>query len=376
MPPATTLAGNAGHTPASVPHPDHLETDALVIGAGPVGLFLVFELGLLGLRAHVVDALPHVGGQPVELYRDKAIYDIPAVPVCTGQELTDRLLQQIAPFEPQFHLGQTVLSLNTLPDGRFAVRSSSGTQWTAKAVFIAAGVGAFQPKRLKVAGLEAFEDSQLFYRVRQPHAFAGQHLVVVGGDDTALEWALRLSAPGPHQADSVVLVHRRDAFQADEATVAAVRERCAQGKLRFVVGQITGHSHHGGRLTHAHVTGPDGEVQQLPLDALMVFMGLSPQLGPVAEWGLAMERKQLAVDTEKFSTAVPGIFAVGDVNTYPGKRKLILCGFHEATLAAYAAAAWVSPSRQPVQLQYTTSSSQLHRLLGVGAAGHLPGSGG
>lgn len=361
MPPTAQAEGPDTHR-APIP------TDALVIGAGPVGLFLVFELGLLGIAAHVVDAAPQVGGQPVELYGHKPIYDIPAIPVCSGQELIDRLQQQIAPFHTPFHLDQTVCSLAQLADGGFAVRSSAGTEWRAKTVFIAAGVGAFQPKRLKVDGLDTFENTQLFYRVRQPEALTGQHVIVVGGDDIALEWALRLSEPGDHAAASVVLVHRRDAFQAEEATVAHVRARCDQGGMHFRVGQVTGHRHQAGRLTHVEITAPDGSVQPLPLDMLLVCGGLSPQLGPISQWGLAMERKQLLVDTAQFSTAVPGIFAVGDVNTYPGKRKLIVCGFHEATLAAYGAATLLSPHQQPPVLQYTTSSSHLHRLLGVAAA--------
>jgi thioredoxin reductase (NADPH) len=347
-----------------------LRTDALVIGAGPVGLFLVFELGLLGISAQVVDASPVVGGQPVELYGHKPIYDIPAVPVCTGQELVDRLRQQIEPFHTPFYLDQTVCALTPQPGGGFLVESSAGVQWLAKTVFIAAGVGAFQPKRLKVDGLDAFEGSQLLYRVPQPQALAGQRVVVVGGDDTALDWALRLSEPGDHAAASVVLVHRRDAFQADAATEAAVRARCRQGGMHFQVGQITGH-HQSGRLTDVDITTPDGSTQILPLDILLVCGGLSPQLGPISQWGLAMERKQLVVDTAQFSTAVPGIFAVGDINTYPGKRKLIVCGFHEATLAAYGAAALLWP-QQPVVLQYTSSSSHLHRLLGVAATAPSP----
>lgn len=341
-----------------------LETDAVVVGAGPVGLFQVFELGLLGIKAHVIDALPHPGGQPAELYPDKPIYDIPGVPFCTGQSLTDSLLKQIAPFNAFFHFGQQVATVQQQDDGRFRVGTSQGTQLLSKTVFIAAGVGAFQPRTLKVDGLERFEGSQVFYRVKSPADFAGKDLVIVGEADDAIECALGFAAEGPHQARSVTLIHRRDAFKAEAASVSRMRELCAQSRMRFLVGQITGCETSEGHLTGAQVTGADGLTQVVQLDSLLVFLGLSPKLGAIAEWGLDMERKQLLVDTEKFSTSVPGIFAVGDINTYPGKRKLLLCGFHECTLAAFAAAAIVFPGK-PVLLQYTTTSTELHRALGV-----------
>ncbi len=350
----------AAATPASAP----IDTDAVIIGAGPVGLFQVFELGLQEVKAHVIDALPYPGGQPMELYPDKPIFDIPAIPVCTGQELTDNLLKQIAPFGATFHLEQEVATLRQQGDGRFFIETHKGTRFISKTVFIAAGVGAFQPRPLKVDGLEAFEGTQLFYRVKNPADFAGKDVVVVGGGDTALDWALTLSEPGPHQARSVVLVHRRDGFQAAPATVAKVRARCAQQGMQFLVGQVTGHDSDGGLLRGVKVTGPDGVTRVVHLDRLLVFFGLSPKLGPIAEWGLDIERKQLVVDTEKFSTSVPGIFAVGDINTYPGKRKLIVCGFHECTLAAFGAMAIIAP-HTTVQLQYTTSSTRLHKVLGV-----------
>jgi thioredoxin reductase (NADPH) len=341
-----------------------LETDAVVIGAGPAGLFQVFELGLLEIRAHVIDTLPVPGGQCIELYPDKPIYDIPGLPFCTGRELTDRLLQQIQPFGATFHLNQEVASVQRQADQRFLVQTSQGTRLLSKTVFIAGGVGAFQPRPLKVPGLERFHDQQVFYRVRDPAAFAGQHLVVMGDDDTALEWALRLAQEGPHQARSVTLLHRRDAFRAAPATVDRMRELCESGAMRFVAGQIVGFEEAQGTLTHLQVMGPDDRTQAVPVDSLLPFLGLSPKLGPIAQWGLALERKQLVVDTEKFETSEPGIFAVGDVNTYPGKKKLIVCGFHEATLAAYAACAYVFPDLK-VQLQYTTTSPRLHELLGV-----------
>ena len=341
-----------------------LETDAVVIGAGPAGLFQVFELGLLEIRAHVIDTLPMPGGQCIELYPDKPIYDIPGLPFCTGRELTDRLLQQIQPFGATFHLNQEVASVQRQADQRFLVQTSQGTRLLSKTVFIAGGVGAFQPRPLKVPGLERFHDQQVFYRVRDPAAFAGQHLVVMGDDDTALGWAVHFAQDGPRQARSVTLLHRRDTFRAAQATVERMRELCESGAMRFVAGQIVGFEEAQGTLTHLQVMGPDDRTQAVPVDSLLPFLGLSPKLGPIAQWGLALERKQLVVDTEKFETSEPGIFAVGDVNTYPGKKKLIVCGFHEATLAAYAACAYVFPDEK-VQLQYTTTSPRLHQLLGV-----------
>jgi thioredoxin reductase (NADPH) len=341
-----------------------LETDAVVIGAGPAGLFQVFELGLLEIRAHVIDTLPVPGGQCIELYPDKPIYDIPGLPFCTGRELTDRLLQQIQPFGATFHLNQEVASVQRQADQRFLVQTSQGTRLLSKTVFIAGGVGAFQPRPLKVPGLERFHDQQVFHRVRDPAAFAGQHLVVMGDDDTALGWAVHFAQDGPQQARSVTLLHRRDTFRAAQATVERMRELCESGAMRFVAGQIVGFEEAQGTLTHLQVMGPDDRTQAVPVDSLLPFLGLSPKLGPIAQWGLALERKQLVVDTEKFETSEPGIFAVGDVNTYPGKKKLIVCGFHEATLAAYAACAYVFPDEK-VQLQYTTTSPRLHQLLGV-----------
>ena len=344
-----------------------ISTDALVIGAGPVGLFQVFQLGLQEIHCEVVDSLPRPGGQCVELYGDKPIYDIPGIPVCTGRELSERLLLQIQPFGAGLHVNQDITALDVMADGSFAVATSAGKQFHARSVFIAAGVGAFQPRRLKVDGLDAFEGTQLHYRVDDATAFAGQHLVVVGGDATALDWALQF-ADGPSRAASVTLVHRRDSLQAATGALARLRALVDAGSLRFMVGQVTGCQSQGGRLTHAELTGPDGAPQLLPLDQLLVFQGLSPKLGAIAGWGLAMERKQLVVDPATFQTSVPGIYAVGDINTYPGKRKLILCGFHEATLAAFSAAPLLFPQRDH-HLQYTTTSPRLHRLLGVSHPG-------
>ena len=344
-----------------------IKTDALVIGAGPVGLFQVFQLGLLGINAHIVDSLPYVGGQCIELYPDKPIYDIPGTPRCTGRELTASLLKQVAPFKSPMHLGQEVSLVETQPDGRFKVATNKGTTFITKTIFIAAGVGAFQPKRLKLDGLEKFAGSQLLYAVENSSGFADKDVLVVGGDDIALGWAMRLATLDADQPKSVTLLHRRDVFQADTDMVTMVKALCDLGSLHFRVGQVTGIEERDGQLVAARITDVDGNSAVQPLDAMLVLLGLSPKLGPVANWGLDMARKQVAVDTEKFSTSVRGIFAVGDINSYPGKKKLILCGFHEAALAAFGAAEIVFPG-VTTQLQYTTTSSRLHKLLGVDAA--------
>ena len=348
-------------------HDGPIETDAVIVGAGPVGLFQVFELGLLEIKAHVIDSLAYPGGQCVELYPDKPIYDIPAVPLCTGKELTDNLLKQIEPFGATFHFGQEVSVVRKQSadeGGRFHIETSKGTRFLAKAVFIAGGVGSFQPRLLKVDGIGKFDESQLFYRVRNPALFAGRNLVIVGGGDSAIDWALNFAQEGPHRAESVILIHRRDGFRAAPASIAKMRALCDAYAMQFIVGQVTGFDEENGRLVRIKVAGPDGVTRAVPLDMLLVFFGLSPKLGPIADWGLGLDRKQIVVDTEKFETSVPGIFAVGDINIYPGKKKLILSGFHEAALAAFGASPYVYPDRR-VLLQYTTTSPKLHKVLGV-----------
>jgi thioredoxin reductase (NADPH) len=346
-----------------------IETDALIVGAGPVGLFQVFELGLLEVKAHVVDSLPYPGGQCVELYPDKPIYDIPAVPVCTGRELTEKLLKQIAPFGATFHYGQEVSTVEKQADDRFLVETNTGSRFLTKTLFIAAGVGAFQPRKLQVEGMEKFQGRQLAYHVRNPADYAGKDIVIVGGGDSALDWALYFFAGhvdgNPHKAKSVILIHRRDGFNAAPATISKMRALCDAQQMQLVVGQVTGFEEStGGLLRQLKVTGPDGVTRLVPLDMLLVFFGLSPKLGPIANWGLDIERKQLAVNTETFSTNVPGIFAVGDINNYPGKKKLIVCGFHECVLAAFGAMPFIFPDKK-VMLQYTTTSPKLHKVLGV-----------
>ncbi|CAN7374899.1 NAD(P)/FAD-dependent oxidoreductase [Variovorax paradoxus] len=335
-----------------------VETDALIIGAGPVGLFQAFQLGLLEISCHIVDALPAAGGQCVALYGGKPIYDIPGTPVTSGSELAQSLLKQVEPFKPHFHFGEQVATLERQADERLLLTTTAGTAFLAKTVFIAAGVGAFVPKRIAVEGIAQFEGRSLFYHPDSLDRFAGQAVVVNGGDDVALETAIALTAI----ARQVTLVHRRDGFQADEALVASMRALVAEGKLAFKVGQPTAFD---GR--QLQITTPDATTVDLPLDALIACLGISPRLGPIADWGLELERKQVPVDTEKYETRERGVFAVGDINTYPGKKKLIVCGFHEATLAAWGATAIVFPGKA-IPLQYTTTSTRLHELLGVASS--------
>ena len=345
-----------------------IETDAVIVGAGPVGLFQVFELGLLEIKAHVIDLLPYPGGQCIELYPDKPIYDIPAIPVCTGKELTDNLMKQIAPFGATFHYSQEVSSIAKQDDGRFLLGTSAGATFLTKTIFIAAGMGAFQPRLLNLEGLEKFSQAdvhqQLFYKVSNRAAFTDKNVVILGGGDSALDWALDFVKEGANKAKSVTLIHRRDGFVAAPASVAKMRALCEAQQMKFMVGQVTAFEEQAGRMTSVTVIGIDNETSQVPLDLLLVFFGLSPKLGPIAEWGLEIERKQLKVDTEKFCTSEPGIFAVGDINTYPGKKKLILSGFHECALAAFGATAIIFPNKK-VMLQYTTTSPKLHKVLGV-----------
>lgn len=352
--------------PAPLTPPALLETDALVIGAGPVGLFQVFELGLQGIHAHVVDALPHAGGQCVELYGDKPIYDVPGLPVCSGRELIERLQQQIRPFAPDLHLGQEVSLLQAQPDGRYLVGSSSGHQWLARTVFIAGGVGAFQPKRLRLEGAEALEGRHLHHRL-DAIDLAGQRVIVLGGEAPAVAAAVEIADAG--EALQVALLHRKDAFKAPADLLDRLQALRAAGRVQVEVGQPLALQQQEGRLLGLDVLDVTGQTRTVAADHLLVRLGLSPRLGAIADWGLALERKLLTVDTARFETSLPGVYAVGDINHYPGKRKLLVSGFHEATLAAFAAAERVFPG-QPVHLQYTTTSPKLHERLGVPTPGH------
>jgi thioredoxin reductase (NADPH) len=337
-----------------------LSTEVVVIGAGPCGLFQVFELGLLGIGAHLVDSLQHPGGQCAELYPDKPIYDIPALPVCGAQELVDRLLQQIKPFKAPLHLGHEVVEFARTPQGRFHIATAGGTRFDAGAVVIAAGLGSFQPRRLGVDGAEAFEGGAIQYRIRNAAELAGKRLVVFGGGDSALDWTLELIG----KARSLDLVHRRAEFRAAPASVARMRELVAAGRMRLFEALPASLITEQGALRGVNIRAGDGTMTALAAEQLLVFFGLHPKLGPIAEWGLALEKKALKVDPEKFQTSLPGVFAVGDINTYPGKKKLILSGFHEAALAAFAIQHHLYPQKKQF-LQYTTTSPVMHQRLGV-----------
>ena len=345
---------------AASPQSTAVETDALIVGAGPCGIFQVFELGLLGLKAHVLDSLPEVGGQCAELYPDKPIYDIPGIPVCTAEELIQRLMEQIEPFGAEFHLGEEVLEVTPLEDGAFRVVTSLGSEFLAKTVFVAGGVGSFQPRKLKVPGADALEDRSVHYRVRNPELFAGQRVVVLGGGDSALDWALDLAG----KAEELTLVHRRPEFRAVPASVEKMRTLCEAGTMAYQQGTVESLVMNDDVLTGLVIKDAEGDSQTLAADHVLAFYGLAPKLGPIANWGLDINRKTINVDTEKFQTNVPGIFAIGDINHYPGKKKLILSGFHEAALAAFAAKAHIEPGRK-VHLQYTTTSPIMHERLGV-----------
>ena len=350
-------------TVANAPSP--IETDALIIGAGPVGLFQVFELGLLGISAHVIDVLPHVGGQCMALYPDKPIYDIPGLPRCTGRELTDRLQTQAKPFAPTFHLRQQVTGVVRMPDQRLQVQTSQPQTFITRSLIIAAGVGAFLPRSLSLEGLSNLEGRQVFHQSDGRPDPTALHPVVVGGDDDALATAILLTQQASKvPAQRVTLLHRRNTLDASQDLQAELHRLQVDGKIDFVLGQVTGLGLQEQHLQSLQIATPEGATHDLPCDALWILLGLSPQLGPIAQWGLAMARKQLSVDTERFATSEPGIFAVGDINTYPGKRKLILSGFHEATLAAYAVAAHLRPGEK-IPFEYTTASPRLHQRLGV-----------
>ncbi len=328
-----------------------------------MGLFAVFELGLLDIKAHLVDILDRPGGQCTELYPEKPIYDIPGLPVVTGQELTNRLMEQIKPFGPVFHPGERVDALKRV-DGGFEAVTNAGTIFLAKVVIIAAGGGSFTPKRPPLAGIEAFEDKSVFYAVRKMDAFRGKNVVIVGGGDSALDWALNLEPV----AKSVTLIHRRREFRASPNSVNKMRALEAEGRLKFVLGQVMKLHGEGGELRSLTVRGPvDGGPEQefeIAAEWLLPFFGLTMKLGPVADWGLNLHENLIPVGTEKFETSEPGIFAIGDINWYPGKLKLILCGFHEAALMAQAAHRYVYPDKRAV-FQYTTSSSNLQKKLGI-----------
>jgi len=337
-----------------------IKTDVVIIGAGPAGLFQVFELGLLDIRAHVVDSLSQVGGQCGELYPEKPIYDIPGYPVIGAQELVDRLVEQIEPFEPQFHLSQTVTGLQRKEDGRFALTTSTGTEFDTATVVIAAGLGAFQPRKLRAPGAADVDDTKIHYRITEGEKLAGKDIIILGGGDSALDWTLELH----DKVKSMTLIHRRVDYRAQPASVNKMKKLAEKGLIHECIGMVREVLSRDGSYTGLRVADAEGNSHNINSDEAYVFWGLSPNLGPVADWGLDIVKRQISVDTEQFQTNEEGIFAVGDINTYPGKKKLILSGFHEAALAAFGIQKYLDPDKR-VFLQYTTTSPIMHKRLGI-----------
>ncbi len=339
---------------------DAITTDAVIIGAGPCGLFSVFELGLLDIRCQVIDILDRPGGQCAELYPEKPIYDIPALPIVTGAELTQRLMEQSKPFKAGYHYNQMVTSLKKRGDSDFELTTDGGLTFHSKIVVIAAGGGSFQAKKPPIPGIEAYENTSVFYSVKKMEQFRGKDVLIVGGGDSALDWTNNLQPV----VRSLTLLHRRDDFRAAPDSVNKMRALVAAEKMSLKIGQVTGLKGEHGLLSAATVKGADGNSFDVVTNAMLPFFGLTMKLGPVADWGLNLNENLIKVDTEKFESSEPGIFAVGDINTYPGKVKLILSGFHEAALMAQQAFHHINPG-QRLMFQYTTSSTNLQKKLGV-----------
>ena len=337
-----------------------IETDVVIVGAGPIGLFAVFELGLLDLKCHLVDILDRPGGQCTELYPEKPIYDIPGIPIVTGQELTGRLLEQIKPFHAHFHFAEMASALTKLPDGRWLLSTDAGTEIAAHVVVIAAGGGSFVPKRPPIAGIEDYEGKSVFYAVRKMEQFRGKDVLIAGCGDSALDWTLNL-AP---LAKSLTLVHHRDGFRAAQHSVNRMRELVNEEKIDFHVASVKALHGSNGQLEAVTLAGADKKEWRHEANAFLPFFGLTIKLGPIADFGLNLHENLIPVDTAKFESTTPGIFAIGDINTYAGKLKLILSGFHEAALMAQAAFHICKPNEK-LRFQYTTSSSSLQKKLGV-----------
>lgn len=342
-----------------------IETDVVIVGAGPCGLFQIFELGLLGIKAHVVEALDKPGGQCAELYPDKPIYDIPALPVIGAQDLVDNLMKQAEPFDPTFHFGQRVQTVSRTEDERWYLETDQGLSFITHAVIVAGGVGAFEPVRLKIPGVPQRIGHSVFYSVKDLEQHRDKDIVVLGGGDSALDWALDLKSI----ANSVVVIHRSEHFKAAPASVEKLRSHCDALEMQLLTGNVTALDQGPSDTTKQDlqsidVTSLDGITRRVELDQLLVFFGLSPKLGPMAEWPATRKKNQFVVDTEKFQTDQPGFYAIGDINWYPGKKKLILSGFHEAALAAFAIKEQLNPGKK-ASLQYTTTSTLMHERLGV-----------
>ncbi len=339
--------------------PEIIETDCLIIGAGPVGLFAVFELGLLDIKCDVIDILDRPGGQCAELYPDKPIYDIPGIPEISGDDLTKSLMKQIKPFQPEFHLSTIVNELKKINDDLWEVITDSEKIFHTKVVVIAAGGGSFQPKKPPIDAIDDYEGKSVFYSIKNIEKFENKEIAIIGGGDSALDWVLALY----EKSKKLTLIHRRKDFRAAPDTVNKVMELIENGSINFQLGQVKKLKGDEGILESIVCKNIDDE-KVIKCDVMLPFFGLTMKLGPIADWGLNLELNLIKVDTETFETNQKGIFAIGDINYYPGKLKLILCGFHEGALMAQKAHKYIFPDKKLI-FQYTTSSTKLKKKLGV-----------
>ncbi len=335
------------------------KTDVVIIGAGPVGLFAIFELGLLNIRCHVIDNLSKAGGQCSELYPDKPIYDIPARHTITGQELTEELIKQSKPFNPIFHLNQQVEIIKKLESGNWKIETTSGTILEAKCIVIAAGAGSFVPRKPPIDNIDKFENKNIFYSIKELTMFKNKKILIAGGGDSALDWTNELA-----KIANVTLIHRRKEFRASPDSVSKMIDLQNKNKIEFIIGQIKKIFEGKNRNISILYENDKKELLSFQSDYLLPFYGLKMELGPIANWGLNLNENLIKVDTEKFETSIPSIFAIGDINTYPGKLKLILSGFHEAALMAQQCFKYCFPQKKNI-FRYTTSSKDLHKKLGV-----------
>ena len=335
-----------------------IKTDALIIGAGPVGLFCVHQLGIIGLKCEVVDNLDKIGGQCIELYPDKPIYDIPAVPECTGENLTDNLIKQIEPFKPNFYLGERVESIKKV-EKKWGVKTNKGTEFEVASIIIAAGVGSFEPRKFPIKEIENYEGKQILYSVKDKKVFKNKTVCIFGGGDSALDWAIELS-----NTSKVILVHRRDDFRGMQASIDKALQLKEEGKIeiytKYQLDSVQGKD----RIESIGIKHDDKKIKEIKTDYVLGFFGLIMQLGPIAEWGLNLDKKTIPVNTESFETNKEGIFAIGDICSYPGKLKLILSGFHEGALAARGCFKYAKPDEK-LRFEFTTTSKVAQERLGV-----------
>ena len=335
-----------------------IKTDTLIIGAGPVGLFCVHQLGIIGLKCEVVDNLDKIGGQCIELYPDKPIYDIPAIPECTGEELTNNLIEQIKAFKTNFHLNERVEEIKKV-EKKWLIKTNKGTKFEASSIIIAAGVGSFEPRKFSAKEIEKYEGKQILYSIKDKKIFKDKIVTIFGGGDSALDWAIELS-----NTSKVILVHRRDEFRGMQASIDKVNQLKDEGKIevhtKYQLGSVNGNE----KVESIKIKHDDESIKEIKTDYVLGFFGLIMQLGPIAEWGLNLDKKTVPVNTENFETNKEGIFAIGDICTYPGKLKLILSGFHEGALAARGCFKYAKPDEK-YRFEFTTSSKTVKGRLGV-----------